>query len=41
MADIAEVFHWPPSEMKGMRLSELRVWRELALQRAGKVSRRT
>lgn len=30
MADIALVFHWPPSEMGGMSLLELAEWRELA-----------
>ncbi|MBS0489696.1 MAG: GpE family phage tail protein [Proteobacteria bacterium] len=30
MADIATVFHWPPSEMWPMPLSELVAWRERA-----------
>jgi hypothetical protein len=30
MADIAAVFHWPPSEMNGMGLAELLLWREEA-----------
>lgn len=33
MADIAAVFHWPPSEMDGMSLEELARWREKARQR--------
>lgn len=44
MADIAAVFHWPPSELKRMSLSELEAWSKLALRRArpGRpVSRRT
>lgn len=35
MADIAVIFHWPPSEMAGMTLTELLNWRHLALQRSG------
>lgn len=35
MADIAAVFHWPPSEMTPMRLSELTRWWHRALTRAG------
>lgn len=30
MADIALVFHWPPSEMWEMELMELMAWRERA-----------
>lgn len=30
MADIACVFHWQPSELKALRLSELLRWRKLA-----------
>lgn len=30
MADIATVFHWPPSVMDAMPLSELMDWRERA-----------
>lgn len=33
MADIAVVFHWPPSAMDGMDLTELMAWRERARQR--------
>lgn len=35
MADIAVIFHWPPSEMAGMTLTELLNWRHKALQRSG------
>lgn len=35
MADIAVVFHWPPSEMDAMDLVELIDWRELAKARSG------
>jgi predicted phosphohydrolase len=35
MADIAVTFHWPPSEMDGMSLTELMNWRYKALQRSG------
>ena len=34
MADIAVVFHWPPSEMDGWSLAELTDWRERARIRA-------
>ncbi|PCO16628.1 hypothetical protein CQA18_26045, partial [Enterobacter hormaechei] len=30
IADIAVVFHWPPSEMYGMELRELMAWRQRA-----------
>ncbi|WP_137936096.1 GpE family phage tail protein [Chitinivorax sp. B] len=30
MADIALVFHWPPSAFKHMSLTELMDWREAA-----------
>ena len=33
MADIACVFHWQPSELKSMRLSELLRWRKRAVAR--------
>ncbi|SMH35747.1 GpE family phage tail protein [Maritimibacter sp. HL-12] len=36
MANIAVVFHWPPSEMVDMSLEELSRWHELALDRAPK-----
>jgi hypothetical protein len=34
MADIATVFHWPPSEMSAMSIAELIAWRERARIRA-------
>jgi len=34
MADIAAVFHWPPSEMAPMALAELMTWHSHALSRA-------
>ncbi|MDO9177444.1 MAG: GpE family phage tail protein [Agitococcus sp.] len=33
MADIAVVFHWPPSAMDSMSLTELMNWREQARKR--------
>ncbi|WP_352752138.1 GpE family phage tail protein [Mesorhizobium sp. M0204] len=33
MADIAVIFHWPPSEMWEMDLSELVMWRTRAAER--------
>ncbi|HBY4511944.1 TPA: GpE family phage tail protein [Klebsiella pneumoniae] len=36
IADIAVIFHWPPSEMYGMELRELMAWREKAAIRSGK-----
>lgn len=30
MADVAVVFHWPPTAMDGMSVSELMEWRERA-----------
>lgn len=35
MANIAVVFHWPPSEMDGMALPELMRWHEKARARSG------
>ncbi|MFD1803924.1 GpE family phage tail protein [Mixta tenebrionis] len=35
MADIAVIFHWPPSEMYEMSLVELLDWRHKALLRSG------
>ncbi|EAA8947534.1 TPA: GpE family phage tail protein [Citrobacter freundii] len=35
MADIAVIFHWPPSELYSLSLCELITWREKALQRSG------
>jgi hypothetical protein len=34
MADLAVVFHWPPTAMDGMELSELMGWREHAARRS-------
>jgi hypothetical protein len=39
MADIAVVFHWPPSELYEMDLSDLRRWRELAAARMPKAGK--
>jgi hypothetical protein len=33
MADIALVFHWPPSAMYDFTLAELMAWRERARER--------
>ena len=38
MADIAAIFHWPPSEMHAMPLAELLSWRHKALLRSGTLS---
>jgi len=35
MADIAVIFHWPPSEMEHWTLDELMHWRERARVRGG------
>lgn len=35
MADIAAIFHWPPSAMDDMSLTELMGWREQARLRSG------
>ncbi|AYN27669.1 GpE family phage tail protein [Buttiauxella sp. 3AFRM03] len=35
MADIAVIFHWPPSELYALSLSDLISWREMALKRSG------
>ncbi|WP_407439921.1 GpE family phage tail protein [Lelliottia sp.] len=35
MADIAVIFHWPPSELYPLSLSDLISWREMALKRSG------
>ncbi|WP_261227743.1 GpE family phage tail protein [Serratia entomophila] len=35
MADIAAIFHWPPSEMYPFTLTELWDWRNRALIRSG------
>lgn len=34
MADVAIIFHWPPSDMGGMDLSELMSWRAQAARRS-------
>ena len=34
-ADIAVIFHWPPSELYSLSVTELLLWREKALQRSG------
>jgi len=33
MADLAYVFHWPPSEMDAMPVDELRAWHDRAVER--------
>lgn len=33
MADIAMVFHWPPTELNGMSVGELMEWRQQARDR--------
>ncbi|MDB5683570.1 MAG: Phage GpE [Sphingomonas bacterium] len=33
MADLAIVFHWPPSAMDGMSLPELMAWHARAAER--------
>lgn len=33
MADIALIFHWPPSACDAMPLAELMMWHDLALER--------
>ncbi|MCK6991647.1 hypothetical protein M2422_003439 [Enterobacter sp. SLBN-59] len=35
MADIAVIFHWPPSALYSLSVTELLLWREKALQRSG------
>jgi len=35
MADIAAIFHWPPTDMDGWGLAELMDWREQARLRSG------
>lgn len=34
MADVAIIFHWPPSDMDAMDLSELMGWRAQAARRS-------
>ncbi|WP_320152146.1 GpE family phage tail protein [uncultured Tolumonas sp.] len=36
MADIAVVFHWPPSEMAAFSISELIEWHEMAEERGSR-----
>ncbi|MGE9266445.1 GpE family phage tail protein [Escherichia coli] len=36
MADLAVVFHWPPSEMLEMDITDLNYWRQLAADRMPK-----
>jgi hypothetical protein len=33
MADIAVAFHWPPSELDKMSLTEIQTWHQLAVER--------
>ncbi|MBE0395193.1 GpE family phage tail protein [Citrobacter amalonaticus] len=35
MADVAVIFHWGPSELYPLSITELLTWREKALQRSG------
>ncbi|EFE7074546.1 GpE family phage tail protein [Escherichia coli] len=35
MADIATIFHWPPSVTDVMPLNEVLEWRHKAIQRCG------
>ena len=35
MADIAAIFHWPPSAFDTMTLTDLAMWREEARLRSG------
>ncbi|MGB7800377.1 GpE family phage tail protein [Buttiauxella sp.] len=35
MADIATIFHWPPSVKYVMPLTEVLEWRHKAIQRSG------
>ncbi|MBM7423826.1 GpE family phage tail protein [Spongiibacter marinus] len=35
MANIATVFHWPPSEMAAMPLADLVMWEQKARDRSG------
>ncbi len=34
MADIATIFHWPPSELYAMGITEILEWRERARVRS-------
>ncbi|PPW54687.1 GpE family phage tail protein [Escherichia coli] len=35
LPDLVVIFHWPPSELYPMSLTELITWREKALRRSG------
>ncbi|MCD7096976.1 GpE family phage tail protein [Stenotrophomonas sp. MMGLT7] len=35
MADVAAIFHWPPTEMAHWSVAELMTWRERARRRSG------
>ncbi|WP_459062518.1 GpE family phage tail protein [Stenotrophomonas sp. PSU-St15] len=35
MADVATIFHWPPTEMDCWSVEELMEWRERARKRSG------
>ncbi|WP_281545909.1 GpE family phage tail protein [Grimontia sp. SpTr1] len=35
LADLAAVFHWPPSELWALDLSDIRRWHQEAKLRAG------
>ncbi|WP_257296981.1 GpE family phage tail protein [Endozoicomonas sp. YOMI1] len=35
MANIAVIFHWPPSEMERMTVEELVAWHQRATKRMG------
>ncbi|HEX8963633.1 MAG TPA: GpE family phage tail protein [Rhodocyclaceae bacterium] len=35
MADIAAIFHWPPSAFEDMNVEDIAMWREQARQRSG------
>lgn len=34
MADVAAIFHWPPSAFNGLDVADLMMWRHLAIERA-------
>lgn len=38
MADIALIFHWPPSEMIGMDIVDLIEWRRRAVDRWNRIN---
>ncbi|MYL96420.1 GpE family phage tail protein [Novosphingobium sp. FGD1] len=39
MANVAAVFHWPPSEVLAMEIEELAMWSDLAVQRWNTMNR--